>query len=557
MPMIVITMKHPFLPLVQPRASDVNTVVRQVNPVLTLKWITTPTSVDQNIFRWHLIGSRSPLSFRRSFHRETKQPMSPITSISSKNNNNNSIAIPMSLGETGMIQRNNRRNSCPPISVIQRRMRRIVVVRGNINRQIYPRNPIDITNKARQTIERNRRRKRAPLVENSVPFLRLVVAQWSFSLVAPRSSDVPSTKTDAKTGANKSQPVWRPLSPPRPLVTNDPTPQEAITFKSQMKPTDPSTNLNTDRRQSAPTERKSRYTTNTSAINTASIPPLMSVRSDVPAPSTTTGSKHFKNANAGHYSQHNDFYNEGTDAAWGNEDEYYEDETGYYDSTNSNHSRHHQSMTYHSHSHHRGYTTLGPYGRYRRGGTLRHQQPYSNYAPAGASSQLNTSFGSKTKKSVTNRAETSPKKVEETSEPVNSSKTVPSEEAVKKPSVWATESKPKTVEEIPIIKSNEAPIIAKEIEPTHDIVQFSNEPKPLLSIEHEPVMLGAQLETDATYKKPSSAAHAQKRGNQEQRYQNQQAPRHRNTYGRSMQGSFTLQWMPIFESVFHCLTISV
>ena len=158
---------------------------------------------------------------------------------------------------------------------------------------------------------------------------------------------------------------------------------------------------------------------------------------------------------------------------------------------------------------------------------------------------------------MTNRTETSPKKVEEISDPVNSLKTVPLEEPVKKPSVWATESKPKTVEEIPIIKSNETPIIAKEIESTNDTVQFTNEPKPLLSIEHEPVTIGAQLDTDATYKKTSSAANAQKRGNQEQRYQNQQAPRHRNTYGRSMQGSFTLQWMPIFESVFHWLTISV
>ena len=176
MPMIVITTKHPFLPLVQPRAFDVNTVVLQVSPVLTLKWITTPPSVDQNIFRWHLVHNRSPLSFHRSLHREIKQPMWPITSISSKNNNI-AIPIPMSHGQTGMILRNNHRNSCPLISVIRRRMRRIVVVRDNINRQIYPRNPIDITNKVQQIIERNQHRKRASLVKIIV---RSVVRDWSF-----------------------------------------------------------------------------------------------------------------------------------------------------------------------------------------------------------------------------------------------------------------------------------------------------------------------------------------------------------------------------------------
>jgi len=80
-----------------------------------------------------------------------------------------------------------------------------------------------------------------------------------------------------------------------------------------------------DRHQSAPIERK-RYTT---PINTSSIPPLMSVRSDVPptpvSSSTTTSaaSKHFKTSNqsqrqdyntSSHYSQRNDFYNEPNDS---------------------------------------------------------------------------------------------------------------------------------------------------------------------------------------------------------------------------------------------------
>jgi hypothetical protein len=58
-------------------------------------------------------------------------------------------------------------------------------------------------------------------------------------------------------------------------------------------------------------------------------------------------------------------------------------------------------MNYHSHLHHRGYTTLGSYGHYRRGGTLRHQRQYNTYNlnnTSSTSSQLNTSTGSKTKK---------------------------------------------------------------------------------------------------------------------------------------------------------------
>ena len=552
MPMINIRKKQQLLPVLRHRLSHGNTVVLRVSPVLNLKWITTSQSVDPNISHWSLVGHRGLLSFLRSFHRETKRRMSSITSNIPRNNK----AMPMTTGQTGMNRVNSRQSSCPLISGIQHPMGLIVVVKDRCNRKICPRNPLDTTNKALRIIERNPRRKRVSLVEFLVHRFDQSKERVFSLLVATRSSDVSSSKADAKPGANKAQPVWRPLSPTRPLVTNDPTPQEAISYKSQIKPTEQSTQLNNERRQSAPAERKSRYTTNTAAINMASIPPLMSVRSDVPAPSTTSGSKHFKNSNVSHYSQHNDFYNEGADPGWGNEDEYYEDETGYYDSTNSNHSRHQQSMTYHSHSHHRGYTTLGPYGRYRRGGALRHQQPYSSYAPPGASSQVNTGFGSRTKKTVSHRTATPPTKAEETSEPP---KAVP-EEPVKKSSVWATESKPKTVEEIPIIKSNETPIVAKEIESTHDTVQFTNEPKPLLSMEHEPVLISVQSDADAsgaTNKRASSATNAQKKANQEQRYQQQQAPRHRNTYERSMQGTFSLSWMSVLDSFFHWRRLSV
>ena len=310
-----------------------------------------------------------------------------------------------------------------------------------------------------------------------------------------RSSDksLSSTKT--------SQPVWRPLSPNRPLDVNDPTPQESIHSHSQNKSTH-------DRRQP---ERKSRYTT---PMNTSSIPPLMSVRSDVvppSLPSNTNLNKHYKSSN---YSQRHEFYPET------NEDEYYEDDNGgYYDSTMSTHSRQQSSMGYHSHSHHRGYTTLGSYGRYRRGGSLRHQQQYTTY-PTTNSSPLNTTGGTKMKKTIINRTNKKTSEVTEEIKPIV-------DESLKKPSAWTIETKPIAIEEIPIMKLIEplVPVVIPltEIEATKEILP---EPKPLLSNDNE-----------STQQNPSSETKKSTTGNASQKksYQ-QQAPRHRNTYGRSMQG---------------------
>ena len=357
-----------------------------------------------------------------------------------------------------------------------------------------------------------------------------------FSFLVARSSDVSATKLDPKTVPNKNQPVWRALSPARPLESTDPTPQEAISIAQQQKPVEQPTQPVHDRRQSAPPERKQRYAP---SINTASIPPLMSVRSDVPPTSTATGSKHFKTANPSHYSQRNEFYNEATDATWANDDEYYDEDTGYYDSSMQTHSRH-ASMGYQSHLHHRGYIALGSYGRYRRGGALRHQQQqYTNYGAAGPTSQLNTSTGSKGKKGSTTRTASANKKSNESSEQSKVTLAAASpalDEPVKKAPAWATHVQPSTIEEIPIIKST-------DVEPTNEPARITLEPKPLLSNDYE--FSGAVEPTDidvsatGANKKLASTSHTQRKANkdqqsyqQDQRYQTRQ----RNAYARSMQG---------------------
>ncbi|CAF4638481.1 unnamed protein product, partial [Rotaria sp. Silwood2] len=305
---------------------------------------------------------------------------------------------------------------------------------------------------------------------------------------ASRSSDIPtSSKSENKTVTNKTQPAWRPLSPARPLDLNDPTPQESISYKSQ-------TNID-DRRQSAPNDRKQRYT----QINTSSIPPLMSVRSDVPPSTSTTTSKQYKTSSqsqrqdynsSSHYSQRNDFYNETNDTNWGNDDEYYDDDTGYYDPNMQTHQRHHHTMGYNSNIHHRGYIALGSYGRYRRGSTLRHQQQYNTYNmnnTSSTSSQLNTSTGSKIKKTLTNRTTTTTtainnKKTNESPEQqskivVESTKII-TDEIVKKPTAWTTDKKSSTIEEIPILKSIETPsITSTEIEKPKESINIITEQK--------------------------------------------------------------------------------
>lgn len=267
----------------------------------------------------------------------------------------------------------------------------------------------------------------------------------------------------------------------------------------------------------------------------------MSVRSDLPPPTLSTASKQYKTSNqsqrqdyntASHYAQRNDFYNENPDSAWGNDDEYYDDETGYYDSSLSTHQR---SMGYQTHSHHRGYTTLGSYGRYRRGGTLRHQQQYNTYnlntAP-NSSAQLNTSTGSKTKKILTNRTiNKKPAEPTEAVKPVEETPKVAVEEPVKKPSAWAIEPKPTTttVEEIPIMKSAE----------TSSGTEKPNEVLPEQKFESESNLPEATATEPVTTNKKSTPTSQQKKTPRDSQnyYQNQQTTRHRNTYSRSMQGN--------------------
>ncbi|CAF2823948.1 unnamed protein product [Rotaria sp. Silwood2] len=374
---------------------------------------------------------------------------------------------------------------------------------------------------------------------------------------ASRSSDIPtSSKSENKTVTNKTQPAWRPLSPARPLDLNDPTPQESISYKSQ-------TNID-DRRQSAPNDRKQRYT----QINTSSIPPLMSVRSDVPPSTSTTTSKQYKTSSqsqrqdynsSSHYSQRNDFYNETNDTNWGNDDEYYDDDTGYYDPNMQTHQRHHHTMGYNSNIHHRGYIALGSYGRYRRGSTLRHQQQYNTYNmnnTSSTSSQLNTSTGSKIKKTLTNRTTTTTtainnKKTNESPEQqskivVESTKII-TDEIVKKPTAWTTDKKSSTIEEIPILKSIETPsITSTEIEKPKESINIITEQK-----NQNESNLVEQTENESTginKKSTTTTNNFQRKTNkdqqnyhQDQRYQNQQVSHHRNTYAHSMQDYDAIQ----------------
>jgi len=348
-----------------------------------------------------------------------------------------------------------------------------------------------------------------------------------------RSSDISTKKSvppPVPSSTKTSQSVWRHLSPARTSDNHEPGSHESKS--SQPKPVDSSNTSYNERRQ---TERKSRFT---APINTASIPPLMSVRSDLPPPSvsTTTGqsttNKTFKSSN---YSRSHDFYSENNESSWPNDDEYYDDETGYYDTNITSNPRHHSSIGYNSH--HRGYTTLGSYGRYRRGGSLRHQQQYSTYSASNSNTApLNTSGGSKTKKTLMNRTPPASEPVQTptttttkktTDLPVETTKTVVKDEPVKKASVWAT-----AVEQIPTIKAAEAPTVPivlasnTEVEPIKDIPVEA--PKSLLSTDFDapiPVENPSTTETHAITTKKVS---------QKKTYPNQTAPRHRNAYGRGM-----------------------
>jgi hypothetical protein len=314
---------------------------------------------------------------------------------------------------------------------------------------------------------------------------------------------------------NKSQPAWRPLSPTRQSESTDPTQQEPISYKSQQR-----TNLN---------DHKQRYqTTNTSIINTASIPPLMSVRSDA-----TVTAKLYKTANH-----------------TGSSD-YYDDENAYYDSNLQTHQRYHPSNL-----HNRGYTTLGSYGRYRRSGTLRHQQQYTTYNinnTSGISSAPNTASGTRQKKNSSNRTTTNNKKPNQSSEQKKIS-------VVDESNTSIVKNQP-TIEEVPITKSIETSILSPtlEIENLNESGNGISDQKSLLKTENESNIVSQtenqstkpnkKTPTTTTTTTAAATANSKRRTNkaqqnyqQDQRYQNQQPPRHRNNYSRSMQGIFKISF---------------
>jgi hypothetical protein len=314
---------------------------------------------------------------------------------------------------------------------------------------------------------------------------------------------------DNKSTNKKTQAVWRPLSPTRSSEPIDSIPQEPISYKSQQQQ-----QIN-DRRQSDSyqqrtnlNDHKQRYqTTNTSMINTASIPPLMSVRSDA-----TTTAKLYKTTNH-----------------TGSSD-YYDDENVYYDSNLQTHQRYH-----HSNLHNRGYTTLGSYGRYKRSVPLRHQQQYTTYNTnntSGVSSAPHTTTGTRQKKNSTNNKKSEQRKplvVDEVYSPLEKQKTI--------------------IEEIPIETSVLSPsteVLTKEIEKSNGSGNVISDKKISIQNDNETTVVG-QTQNESTKinkKNTTSSSNAKRRTNkdqqnyhQDQRYQNQVAPRHRNNYARSMQGN--------------------
>ncbi|CAF0891877.1 unnamed protein product [Adineta ricciae] len=313
--------------------------------------------------------------------------------------------------------------------------------------------------------------------------------QQTNSHVKPNSA--PTNKTnqisDTKSMNNKNQPAWRSLSPNRPTESVDPTPQESMSYKSQQR-----TNLN---------DHKQRYP----PIDTSSIPPLMSVRSNLPIPT----SKSYQTTNH-------------TGAP------HYDDENAYYESNLQAHQRYQ-----HSHLQNRGYTTLGSYGRYRRSGTLRHQQQYTTYNTtntSAGSSAPSTSNGTRQKKNANN------KKVSSSSDQ--------SKSAVADNVNSPTENVKTINDEIPVVKSPE-PLIPSPSMETGKLNESNigiNEQKNISKTDNENNTNQNGAESTTKANKKSTPFNSKRRTNkdqqtyqQDQRYQNQQAPRHRNIYQRSIQ----------------------
>lgn len=286
----------------------------------------------------------------------------------------------------------------------------------------------------------------------------------------------PSFENKSTTNKSSSAAQHTP-SPTQLMKPLEPIPQESISYKSQQR-------TNTS-------EHKQRY--QTSNINTASIPPLMSVRSDA-----TTTAKLFQNMSS----------------------DYYEDDNGYYDSNLQTHPRYHQSNL-----HNRGYTALGSYGRYRRSGTVRQQQQqqYPSYHlnnTSGISSAPTTSTGARQKKNP------NPKKSNTSSEQTKSIELDDTHSPVVKTPPAIDENKP-----------SETPVLSPPID-----IEKSNGTSELQSaIKSDPPLTPSENDSSKPSDKTSPSVNPKHRTNKishDQRYQNQQVPppRHRNNYPRTAQG---------------------
>lgn len=296
---------------------------------------------------------------------------------------------------------------------------------------------------------------------------------------------------------NKNQLPWRPMSPTRPMESPEPSPQEPTGYKSKQQRYPPASS--------------------STILDTASIPPLMSVRSDLAA--TANLYKTANQSGSGHYSQRHEFYDESN-----------HDESAYYEMNVSSHQHYPQVNP-----HNRGYTALGSYGRYRRGGVQRQQpqQQYSNYHPSASSSAPSTGSGMRLKKNGIHR------KPHESSDQAKTSLT----DEVITPLM----KKQMFIDETPIVKPIE-PLFSSPDMSSYD---YTNEKSSSMKNDNSinaPAAAGdlADPRENDSMKANKKTANVKRRTHKDQQhyYQTQQAPRHRNNYARAMQGKRPIRHFP-------------
>lgn len=304
---------------------------------------------------------------------------------------------------------------------------------------------------------------------------------------------------------NKNQLPWRPMSPTRPMESPEPSPQEPTGYKSKQQRYPPASS--------------------STILDTASIPPLMSVRSDLAA--TANLYKTANQSGSGHYSQRHEFYDESN-----------HDESAYYEMNVSSHQHYPQVNP-----HNRGYTALGSYGRYRRGGVQRQQpqQQYSNYHPSASSSAPSTGSGMRLKKNGIHR------KPHESSDQAKTSLT----DEVITPLM----KKQMFIDETPIVKPIEpllsSPALEKKNSPDMSSYDYTNEKSSSMKNDNSinaPAAAGdlADPRENDSMKANKKTANVKRRTHKDQQhyYQTQQAPRHRNNYARAMQGKRPIRHFP-------------